>query len=254
VQFSTKYIITFSFALCIVCSLMISVASVSLRERQEINKALDKKTSVLQACWLTEPGQKLSAAEVDEKFSAINSVVIDLATGADFATGEDAENFDEDIVAMVTAPDNASRIQQLPTQVKLYHVMENDKLKMMVLPISGYGLWGTLHGFLALDADLTTIRGITYYSHKETPGLGAEVDNPKWKTLWPGRMAFDESGEIKIEVIKGVAGTFAEDPHHVDGLSGATITSRWVTNMLHFWLGEQGYAPYFQQLRASGGA
>ena len=252
-QFSTRYIFLFSAGLCLICSLMISVASVGLRERQEVNKALDKKKSVLQACWLVQPDEILTPAEIDAKFQVIESKVVELASG-EYADGVDAETFDEENVEVIRAPENSSRIQQLPEQVKLYHVMEDGKLKMMVLPIEGYGLWGTLYGFLALDADLTTIKGITYYQHKETPGLGAEVDNPKWKALWPGRKVFDDSGDLKIAVIKGYAGVPAEDPHRVDGLSGATITSRGVTNMLHFWLGGNGYGPYFAKLRASEGA
>ena len=122
---------------------------------------------------------------------------------------------------------------------------------MLVLPIEGYGLWSTLYGFLALDADTKTIRGLTYYQHLETPGLGGEVDNPSWKALWPGRVAFDDTGSPVISVIKGRAGSPQEDPYRVDGLSGATITSRGVTHMLRFWLGEAGFAPYLTRFRES---
>ena len=123
-------------------------------------------------------------------------------------------------------------------------------LEMIVLPIEGLGLWGTLYGFLALDADTTTVRGITYYQHKETPGLGGEVDNPSWKDKWPGRKAFDDDGEVSLAVIKGPARTAEHDPHRVDGLAGATITSNGVTNMLEFWLGENGFEPYLNRIRA----
>ncbi len=122
---------------------------------------------------------------------------------------------------------------------------------MLVLPVEGYGLWSTLYGFLALDADTKTIRGLTYYQHLETPGLGGEVDNPSWKALWPGRVAFDETGAPVISVIKGRAGSPQDDPYRVDGLSGATITSRGVTNMLQFWLGEAGFGPYLERFRES---
>jgi len=100
-----------------------------------------------------------------------------------------------------------------------------------------------------MDKDTTTIRGLTFYAHGETPGLGGEVDNPRWKALWPGRKAFDENWKPDIRVIKGQAGSPETDPHHVDGLSGATLTSRGVTNLLLFWLGDQGFGPYLQQFR-----
>ena len=108
--------------------------------------------------------------------------------------------------------------------------------------------------FLALNPNARTIRGLTFYEHKETPGLGGEVDNPRWKALWPGRLATDENGVPKISVVKGRAGPVSEDPYHVDGLSGATITSNGVTNLMDFWLGENGFGPYLSKQRAGGGS
>ena len=118
----------------------------------------------------------------------------------------------------------------------------------------GLGLWSTLYGFLALDArDLNTIKGLVYYEHAETPGLGGEVDNPAWKALWNGKQAFDEAGEIRIEVIKGKADPARpEGKYQVDGLSGATITSRGVSNMLHYWLSDEGFGPYLAKLKTQG--
>ena len=100
---------------------------------------------------------------------------------------------------------------------------------MLIMPIEGKGLWSTLYGFLSLDADMNTVRGITFYKHGETPGLGGEVDNPNWKALWNERQAFDADGSVEISVIKGRAGPASEDPHRVDGLSGATLTSKGVS-------------------------
>ena len=107
---------------------------------------------------------------------------------------------------------------------------------------------------MALEGDLRTIRGLTFYEHKETPGLGGEVDNPRWKALWNGRLAFDDALAPVIQVVKGPAGSVADAPHSVDGLSGATITSRGVTTLLQFWLGPEGFGPYLTRLRAERGA
>jgi Na+-transporting NADH:ubiquinone oxidoreductase subunit C len=126
-------------------------------------------------------------------------------------------------------------------------------LDMLVLPIEGKGLWSTMYGFLALDKDLKTVRGLTFYQHGETPGLGGEIDNPRWKALWPDRVAYDEAGEPVIEVIRGRAGTPDEDPHRIDGLSGATITARGVMHTVNFWLGDDGFGPYLETLRQGGG-
>jgi Na+-transporting NADH:ubiquinone oxidoreductase subunit C len=119
---------------------------------------------------------------------------------------------------------------------------------------AGVSLEAKRNAFATLDADLTTVRGLTYYEHLETPGLGGEVDNPRWKALWPGRRVFDGGETVTIEVIRGRAGTPQADPHRVDGLAGATMTSRGVTNMLHLWLGEHGFRPYLDRLRSGEGA
>ena len=139
----------------------------------------------------------------------------------------------------------------MPNRAQVYRLEGDDgRLEKLILPIEGYGLWSTLYGFIALSDDLRTIEGLTYYQHGETPGLGGEVDNPRWKSLWTGRLAFNEEWLPEIEVIKGSAGPPAENPYEVDGLSGATITSRGITEMLKFWLGPDGFGPYLENLRA----
>jgi len=124
--------------------------------------------------------------------------------------------------------------------------------EQFVLPIEGLGMWGTMYGFLAIDNDANTVRGLTFYEQKETPGLGGEIANPKWQALWIGRKAYGEDWIPQLSVIKGQAGPPAQDPHHVDGLSGATITSNGVSRVVRFWLGDDGYAPYLKNLRSGG--
>jgi len=251
---SVKYTLLFSAAVCGVCAIFVSTAAVTLASRQDANEVLEKRRNVLQAAGLMKPGEKLSAAEVETKFKDVEPVVIDLGTGEELPD-VDPKTFDQqkakaDPKASHPAPENRSGIQRLPDKALVYKV-KNDAggVGMLVLPIEGYGLWGTLYGFLAVGADTRTIEGITYYQHKETPGLGGEVDNPSWKALWPGRKALGDDWQPKIEVIKGRAGKPDADPYHVDGLSGATLTSRGVTNMLHFWLGPEGFGPYLEKFR-----
>ncbi|MEM8964312.1 MAG: NADH:ubiquinone reductase (Na(+)-transporting) subunit C, partial [Acidobacteriota bacterium] len=189
-------------------------------------------------------------------FERITSVVVTLETG-EIAEDIDPEIFDQrkaqkDPATSQVAPDNNAGINRIPDHAVVFQVFDDQNaLDMVILPVEGYGLWGTLYGFIALSSDFQTVRGLTYYEHKETPGLGGEVDNPRWKGLWPGRKIFGEDGMPEIEVIKGAAGPVADAPYEVDGLSGATITSRGITNMLHFWLGEQGFGAYLDKLRAS---
>ena len=265
-QGSTTYNLGFAAAICFVCAVMVSSAAVALRDRQEANAALDKQKNVLIAAGLAAEDETLTREDVEARFAPIRQVVIDLATGEEVPETEiDPRTFDQaeeaaDRSTSRETPENAARVQRIPNRALVYQLMDGQlmdgqlldkrsEMRLLILPVEGAGLWSTLYGFLALDADLDTIRGITFYEHKETPGLGGEVDNPRWKARWLGHRAFDEGFEPKIAVIKGRAGDPEEDPYSVDGLSGATITSRGVTNLLHFWLGEHGFATYLQKIR-----
>ena len=110
-------------------------------------------------------------------------------------------------------------------------------------------MWGTIYGFLSLAPDASTVRGLTYYEHRETPGLGGEIGNPDWLALWRGRKGYDDQWNPSIQVIKGQAGPPDTDPLRVDGLSGATITSNAVTRLIRFWLGSEGYGKFLQRYR-----
>ena len=130
------------------------------------------------------------------------------------------------------------------------YVKEEGEIQKIILPLYGKGLWSTMYGFMAIDKDLKTIKGFTYYEHGETPGLGGEVDNPNWKNIWKGKKAFDDDWNIKIEVIKGRVDPSSENAiYQVDGLSGSTLTTRGIDQSIKFWLGEGGYGPFFERLR-----
>ena len=132
------------------------------------------------------------------------------------------------------------------------YLVKNDEgqLDTIVLPIVGSGLWDLMYGFIGLAPDLNTVRSVVYSDLKETPGLGAEVLNPAWKALWPGKKVFNEQGEAVITLVKG--GAKADDVHGVDALSGATLTSNGVTNTIRFWLGDEGYGPFVTKFKDGG--
>ena len=89
---------------------------------------------------------------------------------------------------------------------------------------------------------------IHFYHHKDTPGLGGEVDNPRWQAQWQGKKLFDPEGAVAFQVKKGnVQANDVRAQYQVDGLSGATLTSNGVTNMFHFWMGENGYQKFIQR-------
>jgi Na+-transporting NADH:ubiquinone oxidoreductase subunit C len=208
------------------------------------------------AAGLCDPVEHLSRQEIQERFKAVHPIVVDLQTNKVVENAPiNFETFDVQKAAAspdlgYPAPPNDAGISRLSKYQVIYQVLEgNGNVQLLVVPIKGYGLWSTLYGFLALDPDTTTIRGITYYQHGETPGLGGEVDNPRWTARWVGRKAYDEDWRPAIEVIKGQAGPPSSDPYRVDGLSGATMTSRGVSNMMQFWLGDNGLGPYLKAFR-----
>lgn len=256
-QYSVRYIVGFAAAICVVCSIFVSSAAVLLKDKQEANAVLDRQQKVLGVAGLVEEGEKLTASQTAERFEQnIKAVVVDLESGK--ATDIDAKTFDQqaaksDPASSTLAPPNEAKVVRLPKHGLVYQVVKGDEVQSLILPIEGKGLWSTLYGYIALDKDVRTIRGITFYKHGETPGLGGEIENPNWIALWPGRKAFDDSWAPKIQVNKGQAGSVEEDPYHVDGLSGATITSRGVTHLVQFWLGKNGFGPYLEGFRSSGG-
>lgn len=253
-QFSVRYILLFSIAICGVCAVFVSTLAVSLKERQEINEQLFKQRNVLEAAGLIESGAAVTPEEIEGHFENIEIVLVDLQTGQEVeaadAAAYDQQAAKKDPELGRDAPKNPSLVFRLPLQAQIFKIKDaGGNVDKFILPIEGYGLWGTLFGFIALDSDTTTVKGITYYQHKETPGLGGEVDNPNWKGLWPGRKVYDEDWEPAIQVIKGQAGPPEQNPYQVDGMAGATITGRGVENMLKFWLGENGFGPYLENVR-----
>ncbi len=250
---SVGYIIGFAVAVCLVCSVFVASSAVALKERQEVNKVLDRQKKVLTVVGLMKDGEKKGRAEIEKLFSEnIKARIVDLDSGA-YNDKLDAASYDQRKAAKdpklgINAPDNKAGVRRIAKSVVVYHVLKGGALDTLVLPIEGKGLWSTLYGFIALDKDLKTVKGITFYEHGETPGLGGEVDNPRWKSLWAGRKAFDEGGKPAIRVVKGAAGPVDKAPHKIDGLAGATLTSNGVTYLVQFWLSEKGFGPYLAKL------
>ncbi len=257
-QRSNAYIIGFAAVVCLVCSIVVSSTAVSLRPRQVQNKELDRQKQVLIVAGLMRSDEPVEAVEVQRLFDeSIVARAVELSTGI-YDESVDVASYDQrkatkDPALSKVADPNSAGIRRLPNTAVVYQKVVDGDIEMLILPIEGAGLWSTLYGFIALAQDTTTIEGITFYEHGETPGLGGEVDNPSWKALWTGRQAFDDSGEIAIEVIKGNAGPPTDDPYRVDGLSGATITARAVSHLVRFWLADDGYGPYLDQFRADEG-
>lgn len=238
-------------ALCVVCSLVVSTAAVSLKPAQEANKALDRKRNILAAAGLLVEGET-----VEKQFQQVTTRVVDLRTG-EYTDAVNPDSYEQkkaakekDMSEDLTPKQDIAKIGRRENYSLVYLVEKDGKLDKVILPVRGYGLWSTLYGFLALESDGDTIAGLGFYEHGETPGLGGEVDNPRWKSQWPGKHVYKE-GEAAIQLIKGTVSPDMQGAEYkVDGLAGATLTSKGVTNLMHFWLGEMGFKSYLNNLKA----
>lgn len=247
---SIRKIVVVAFSLCIVCSIVVSTAAVLLKPAQEANRDLDRKRNILAAAGMDEPGRS-----VEERFARIESRYVDLRSG-EFAAPEDVpagyrqRQASKDPALSTALAEDIADIGRRAHYAEVYLVRGPDgDLDKVILPVHGYGLWSTMYGFLALEADLNTVAGLGFYEHGETPGLGGEVDNPRWKAQWDGKQVYRE-GEVALALAKGsVDPDSPRAPWRVDGLSGATLTSRGVTNLVHFWLGEEGFGPFLDKLK-----
>lgn len=245
--------ITVTVLLCLVCSIVVSAAAVLLRPAQQANKQLDFKTNILAAADLLSKDR--SVQEVFEE--RVETRVVDLKTG-EYTDKIDPESYDQWQAAKdpsqsmdLSQSEDIASIGRRERYAEVYLVRnDNGQLQTVVLPIRGYGLWSTLYGFMAVEADGNTVSGITFYDHAETPGLGGQVDDPGWKETWEGKKIYSPNNDVALSVIKGEVN--ASDPnkeHKVDGLSGASLTTRGVHNLVQFWLGDMGFKPYLNNLR-----
>ncbi|MDT8406569.1 MAG: Na(+)-translocating NADH-quinone reductase subunit C [Methylococcales bacterium] len=242
-------------ALSLACAVLVSLSAVALKPLQEANKALDMRGNILDVAGLLKPGTDINQAFEEQ----IEAKLVDLDTG-EYVDNIDVNAYDQreakkdpkSSVAIPAAQDIA-KIKRKAKIAKIYLVKQGEDLKSIILPVSGYGLWSTMYGFLAIEPDGQTVQSINFYDQAETPGLGGEVVNPNWRALWQGKKIYTSDGEPVLHLVKG-----SVDPdkpgseHKVDALAGATLTSVGVTNLIQFWLGDQGFARYLQKVRVEG--
>jgi len=246
---STKKTLLVAFVLCIVCSVIVSTAAVALRPQQQLNQELDRKTNVLNVAGLNEPG-----IDVESVFSEqMSARVVDMQTG-DYTDEFDPETFDSFEAASdpatgrtLSGKTDIAGLSRVENYATVYLVGDPDDPEQIVLPIRGQGLWGLMRGFLSVKGDGNTIISITYYELSETPGLGGEVNNPRWQALWEGKKIYDDKGSLSPEIHLSKS---ASGEYEVDALSGATLTSNGVTNMLQFWLSSEGFGEYLAKFRS----
>lgn len=249
---SPKKTVVVALALCLVCSIVVAGAAVLLKPMQLTNQAIDRKKNIVEVAGLLEEGK--SVDEIYEQY--IEPRIVELATG-EYTDRFDPETYDlrkaarDPELGVAVPPDlDMANIKVKARYAPVYLVKQDDQIKTIILPVHGYGLWSTMYGFLALESDAKTIVGLKFYEHAETPGLGGEIDNAGWLARWEGKVVYDEQGRPRIQVVKGeVAPDRPEAEHRVQGISGATLTSRGVMYLLQYWLSDQAFGPYLARFR-----
>lgn len=232
----------------LVCSVLVSTAAVVLKPRQERNQTLYRQQVVLEVAGLYRPGD-----DVAELFDAIDVRLVDLASG-DYTNAFTAGDFDpveaakdSELGVAIPAALDVAGIGRRAIYAPVYIVDGGASGRQIILPVYGRGLWSTLYGYVAVAPDGNTVRALQFYEHAETPGLGDQIDRPAWLAEWEDKRLRDADGEVRIEVVRGQVPDDAS-PHQVDGLSGATLTGRGVTNTLRYWAGPHGFGPYLDKL------
>lgn len=252
---STSKTIIVAAVLSVVCAVLVSIAAVALRPLQAFNQELDKKRNILSAANLLSEEKP-----VDQIFEeSIRSRLIEISTGQ-YSDEFDPNAFDQrealrnpELTIPIPADQDVAGLRRRSKYATVYEVYENEQLTTVILPVYGLGLWSTMYGFIALEADGNTVVGIGFYEHGETPGLGGEIDNKRWQAQWSGKEVYDEDGGVKLTVLKGRVDEGAPNAkYQIDGLAGSTLTTNGLRDMVRYWLGPHGFGPYLENIRQRG--
>jgi len=252
---SLEKTIAIALSLCFVCAILVSISAVALKPLQVENKAMDMKKNILDVAGLLTEGANIHQAFAEK----IEAKLVNMETG-EYVEDLDVTTYDQRKAAkdpaqniVISKDKDLASIKIKAKIAKVYLVKEGDAIKSIILPVHGYGLWSTMYGFLALDADGQTVQSINFYDQAETPGLGGEVVNPNWRALWAGKKVYSESGDVALKLIKGVVDrSKSGSEFQVDGLAGATLTSTGVSNLIKYWMSREGFATYLDKVRTEG--
>lgn len=217
---SNTYIILYAAAITVVCGGLLAFASVSLKPMQDANIAMEKKENILSSVLTLKEGDDINALYEKQ----VKGFVLD---------------YNGNIKAGLTPEDVdlAKEYKKVPAE-RLLPVYEfrsaedSSKVEYAVMPVYGYGLWNNIWGFVAVKSDFSTIQGVKFDHVGETPGLGARIKSDDIQDRYKGKMIFDKGVLASVMMQKGEGADYGQDPHKVDGMSGATLTGKGVNNML----------------------
>jgi Na+-transporting NADH:ubiquinone oxidoreductase subunit C len=224
-----------------VCSILVSATAVVLKPVQERNEDEYRQRIILEVAGLMQPD-----VSIETLFAAIETRMVEIESG-DYVSELAAS--DTELNVAIPAELDIANIRQRAVYSPVYLVKEEGELQQIILPVHGSGLWSTMYGYLSVATDGTTVNGLRFYSHAETPGLGDQIDKPEWRAQWVGKQLYDGNGVARIEVVRGVAQD-RNSRYEIDGLSGATLTGRGVSELVRFWVGPQGFGPYLQKIQS----
>lgn len=245
-------------AVALVCSALVSTAVVTLRPIQLNNALLDRSRNIMKLTGLLPEGGPPGDEEMLELFKSLDARVVEIDAAA-FNDEIDASTFDQrkaansaDLGVAVPADQDIASLGSRSRFATVYLVWKDGQLDRIILPIRGAGMWSMLYGYVALEADLNTVAGVTFYEQAETPGLGDQILRPDWQAQWQGRRVFDAKGEYAFGVGPGqINPGSAAAQFKVDAMTGATVTSNAVSALMDYWFGSHGYQPFLEQLRAA---
>ena len=206
--------LTVAIGLSLICSVLVASAAIVLKPKQLKNQEEYRQRIILEVAGLMEPD-----GDIASLFATIQADTVDIASGE---------------------------------SVEIYLEMNGDAIQQIILPISGPGLWSTMRGYLSIAPDGNTVKGIRFYEHAETPGLGDQIDKADWRNLWVGKQLYGGDSTPRIEVVRGFAlrdSTNTNLQHQIDGLSGATLTGNGVSKLVQHWIGPEGFGPYLETYR-----
>ncbi|MCP2040970.1 Na+-transporting NADH:ubiquinone oxidoreductase subunit C [Neisseria sp. HSC-16F19] len=235
-------------AVSLLCSVIVAGAAVGLKPLQTEQKLIDKQRNILSVAGLMQADTDIPKVYAER----IEPRVVDLASG-DYVDG--VENFDARAAAKdpaqsirISPEDDKAGIQTRAKYAEVYLVKDGQgEVSQIVLPMHGSGLWSVMYGFVSVQPDGNTINGITYYDQGETAGLGGEIANPLWQKNFVGKKLYNDQGDVAIRVGKGAS---ANAEHGVDGLSGATMTTKGVQGSFDYWFSQNGFGPYLAKIKA----
>ena len=235
-------------ATALVCSILVTVAAVTLQPIQKAYQNLERNRAIVVISGLTHNVKQLSDREIVNLFQAIEAKIVDLDLGR-FDTNYNPDTFDTwqsanipELSIAIPIEQDLAKLGRRSRLITLYLVNESDKLKRIILPIHGQGMWSKIYGFIALEPDLNTIADITFYQQKETAGIGDKILSPDWQASWKGRKIYDENHIMQLG--SGSIKTAQTSVHQIDTITGATVTVDSVKNLVRYWFGTHGYARF----------